>query len=205
MAKSPKPSNRGGKDPTADLYKLKTRAVDDLVTADESNSPKVSRAEMARYGGRSKSRIPSWLKVAFIKWWFPGAVFFFIGNGIPHLRENGENLIVILGIVLGMVTDLLTDNMIRFIAPTDGEYDQFLMFAKKRYITFVLNILYALVLCFAVLVGCYTAATWLFPGLPPEPITFGLFYMACDMLLLGVKYLIQKMIRGSKNKNVQEG
>ena len=37
------------KDAAADYYKLNLKAVDDLLTADESNSPKVSEAELRRY------------------------------------------------------------------------------------------------------------------------------------------------------------
>ena len=233
MAKAPKKGKGSESDPTTEHYKLKTQAVNDLVTADESNSPQVSKAELARYGARKKGGFPSWLKVAFIKWWFPGSVFFFIIMGIPGMTEGYlENAILILGVVLGMVTDLLTDNMVRFISPTDGEYDSFLMFPKKRYITFVLNILYSIVLCALVFYGVYTGVnaiidavtqrpadlrlvadaseTSLVPGgagfaLIPEPIGFGLFYMGWDMLLLGVKHLIKKAIHGSKNKNEQEG
>ena len=35
-----------------DYYDLKTKAVDDLVNADESNSPEVSEEELERYGAR---------------------------------------------------------------------------------------------------------------------------------------------------------
>ena len=213
MAKGPKNGKKGGGDPTTELYKLKTQAVDDLVTADESNSPQVSKAEMARYGGRKKGGIPSGVKVGFIKWWFPGAVFFFIGNGLGLSVQL--DLVVIIGVVLGMVNDLLADNMIRFTAPTEGEYDQYLMFAKKRYFTFILNILYAVALCAVIFYGIYPAVNLVVDlGVQPRtlesdlilgPVGFGLFYMACDMLLLGIKYLIKKSIRGSKNKNVQEG
>lgn len=212
MAKSPKKRKKDG-DPTVDLYKLKTEAVEDLVTADETNAPKVSKAELERCGGRKKGGMPSWLKVAFIKWWFPGAVFYFIAMSLG--LQNRLDLTVIVGIVLGMVTDLLTDNMVRFIAPTEGEYDNFLMFAKKRYVTFILNIVYAMALCAAVFYGAYTLVGTVI-DLDPDPRTFvsdlimgpvgfGLFYMILDLSLVGVKYLIKKAVRGSKNKNVQEG
>lgn len=212
MAKSPDKRKKNA-DPTADLYKLKTEAVEDLVTADETNAPQVTKAELERYGGRKKGGMPSWLKVGFIKWWFPGAVFYFIAMSLG--LQNRLDLTVIVGIVLGMVTDLLTDNMVRFIAPTEGEYDNFLMFAKKRYITFILNIVYAVALCAVVFYGVYTAVGMVV-DLNPDPRTFasdlimgpvgfGLFYMLLDLSLVGVKYLIKKAVRGSKNKNVQEG
>ena len=213
MAKSPKNGKKAGGDPTVDLYKLKTQAVDDLVTADETNSPEVSKAELAKYGGRKRAGVPDLVKVAFVKWWFPGAVFYFIAMSLG--LKARLDLTVIIGIVLGMVSDLLTDNIIRFIAPTDGDYDVYLMFAKKSYFTFVFNIIYAVALCAIVVYGFYSLAGLLVDlNADPRtflsdvimgPVGFGLFYMIADMLLVGVKYLIKKAISGPKNKNEQEG
>lgn len=213
MATTPEKRKKGKGDPAADLYKLKPEAVEDLVTADESNSPPVSRTELERYGGRKKGGFPDWLKVGFIKWWFPGAVFYFIAMSLG--LQSRLDLTVILGVILGMVGDLLTDNMIRFIAPTDGAYDRYLMFAKKRYLTFILNIIYAVALCAVVFYGIYSLAglvvdlnadpRTLASDLIMGPVGFGLFYMLTDMLLLGAKSLIKKAMGGSKNKNVQEG
>lgn len=213
MAKSPDKRAKGGEDPTTDLYKLKPQAVEDLVTADETNAPPVSKEELERYGGRKKGGVPTWLKIGFVKLWFPGAVFYFIAMSLGI--QNRLDLTVILGVVVGMVSDLLTDNVIRFMAPTEGEYDHFLMFSKKRYITFVLNIVYAVALCGMVFYGVYSLAglavdlnadpRTLMADLIMGPVGFGLFYMLCDMLFLGVKHLIKKAINGSKNKNVQEG
>lgn len=213
MARSPDKRKKDGGDPTADLYKLKTEAVEDLVTADETNAPEVSKAELERYGGRQKGGIPGWLKVSFIKWWFPGAVFYFIAMSLG--LKNRLDLTVILGVILGMVSDLLTDNMVRFIAPADGEYDRFLMFPRKRYVTFILNILYALALCAVVFYGVYSLAGMvvdlsadprsLISDLIMGPVGFGLFYMLSDVALVAGKNFIKKAVRGPKNKNVQEG
>ena len=205
MAKGPNKGKKGKGDPTVDLYKLKPQAVEDLVTADESNSPQVTKAELAKYGGRKRHGVPGLLKVGFIKWWFPGSVYYFIGMGFGWAKGSEALLALSIGIALGVISDLLTDNVIRFIAPTDGEYDVFLMFPKKGYITFVLNIPYAIILCFLVLYGYYSVAISVLPWLGVEPISFGLFYMVSDMALVGIKYLIKKAIRGSQNKNEQEG
>lgn len=213
MAKSPDKRAKGGEDPAVDLYKLKPQAVEDLVTADETNAPPVSKAELERYGGRKRTGVPTWLKIGFVKLWFPGAVFYFIAMSLG--MKDRLDLTVILGVVVGMVSDLLTDNVIRFMAPTEGEYDPFLMFSKKRYITFVLNIVYAVALCGIVFYGVYPLVGMavdlnadprtLMADLIMGPVGFGLFYMLCDMLFLGVKRLIKKTIYGPKNKNVQEG
>lgn len=195
-----------------EYYKLKTKAVDDLVTADEDNSPQVSPAELERYGARQKKGFPDWLKAGFIKFWFPGSVFYFMLMGLP--LQHPLDRVVIVGIVLGMVTDLLTNNLIRFIAVSKGSNDRWLMFARERYATFIWNILYAIVLCAIVFLGIYPGIDLvcnLIQGtqgkqyLMMEPLGFGLSYMLCDMLLVWLKNCIGKAVGSGKNKNVQEG
>ena len=194
-----------------DYYKLKKQAVDDLVTADASNSPPVSKEELERYGGRKKGGIPDPIKVAFVKFWFPASVCYFMiwGLGLADPLDQ----IVIVGIVHGMITDLLTNNMVRFIAAVDGANDRWLMFSKKRYASFLFNILYALLLS-AVVVFLYAGvniAINMATGtsgheyLGLEPVGYGLFYMLSDMALVTVRNTIAKLFAHGKNKNVEEG
>ena len=207
MAKKRK-DQAGRPDAAVDYYKLKTQAVDDLVTADASNSPEVSKAELERHGAHKKSRIPDPVKVGFIKFWFPASVCYFMiwGLGLADPLDQ----IVIVGIVHGMITDLLTNNMIRFIAVTDGANDRWLMFYKKRYASFIFNILYALLLS-AMVVFLYAGVNILFnlaAGTAGqdywrlEPIGYGLFYMFSDMALVAIRNLIAKLFKGGNNKNV---
>ena len=51
----------------ADYYKLNVRAVDDLVNADVSNSPKVSEEELRKYRSGSKIKLSDVTKVILIK------------------------------------------------------------------------------------------------------------------------------------------
>lgn len=197
----------------AEYYKLNTRAVEDLASADDSNSPQVTREELERYGGRKKSGIPNWIKVCFVKFWFAGAVEFFMITGLvagfPGIALP-ENQILIVGIVMGMVTDLLTNNILRFMAMPDGANDPWMMFAKRRYMTFFFNIIYAMLLMFIVIV-LYALTNLvlnaLSGGTEPinlmvEPLLFGLFYMLSDLALVGVKNLVVQLVSSRKNKNV---
>lgn len=209
MAKKRKNSNYQRS--AADYYELKTQAVEDLVTADNENSPAVSKAELERYGAKPKSGIPNWLKVNFIKWWFPGAVCLFM---IMALNLQGlENHVLIVGIVNGMVTDLLTNNILRTMATPDGANDKWMMFAKARYINFFLNILYAMLLCLMV-EFLYLGADLVLNAvmgtsgqgyLVIESVGYGLFYMLSDNLFVGIKNLVRTLFSSGKNKKVQEG
>lgn len=210
MAKPQGKDKKGGaKQGTEEYYKLKTQAVEDLVTADEDNSPVVSEEELQRYGAKKKGGLPNWLKVNFIKFWFPGAVFYFIVMGLG-LRFP-EDLVLILGVVMGMVTDILTNNALRFFAENDGSNDCWMMFAKRRFMTFFYNMVYSVLLCAMVFLGCYPLISRvgnLIMGtqgvdyLKAGPVGFGLLYLLCDSLCIGIKRLVVKAIRGANNKNV---
>lgn len=216
MAKAPKggKKKKASKSPVEDYYKLKTEAVEDLATADETNSPEVSKAELERYGGGRGGSIPNALKVYFIKFWFPAAVCYFFLIGLGMFVPSFLDLMFITVIALGIVTDILTNNALRFFASTPGAHDRYMMFPKKRYMTFFWNILYAAVLM-AMVIAIYNVlnivviAIFHLPqnSVPVgvEPILFGIFYVLCDSLLIWLKHLVAKRFAQAKNKNVQEG
>ena len=198
---------RGGASqvPTAEnYYDLKTKAVDDLVNADESNSPQVTDEELERFGGRKKNGIPNWLKVCFIKFWFPASVGYFFFWGLSGYVADMLDLMFVTAIVLGMVTDLLTNNVLRFFAQTEGENDGWMMFPKKQFITFFLNIFYSFLLIFLVF-SIYTGINKILiaiTGAPEDsvllgvgPIFFGVFYLICDLLLTAGKNFLAGKLR----------
>ena len=130
---------------TAEYYKLHTQAVRDLAEADENNSPEIPQEELDKYRSGPKIRLKNWAKAILIKIWFAGSVCFFIFWGLSSYVADRLDLLLIFGIVLGIVTDLLTNNILRTYAETPGANDRWMMFPEKRYITFPLNILYAIV------------------------------------------------------------
>ena len=124
--KSRKPAPEEHRD-AAEYYKLNTKAVEDLVTADKNNSPQVSEAELRKYRSGLKIQLKDWVKVMLIKWWFAGAVCFFFFWGLGMMIPSMENQLIVLGIGLGMVTDLLTNSIFRYYAGWD-----FLLLRCKR-------------------------------------------------------------------------
>lgn len=192
----------------ADYYKLKTQAIEDLVTADESNSPEVSPEELRRYQSGPKLKVADWVKLLFVKAWFPGCVCFFFLWGLGGLMADQLDLLFITGIALGVVTEMLTNNVLRFLEKKPGGNNRYMMFPQKGYITFPLNILYAFVLLFLVytlyniinlVIIQLTGVTDKIP-LGVEPVLFGLFYLCFDMILIQGKHLILDMVRGGKRK-----
>ncbi len=191
----------------SDYYKLKTKAVDDLVTANKDNSPKVSEEELRKYRSGSKLRIADWVKMCFIKFWFVAAVCFFFMWGLSAYMADMLDTLFVTGIALGVVTDILTNNALRFFAKTPGGNDRWMMFPKKGYYSFPLNILYAFLVLFCVfltysvlnraLIELTHAPADSIP-LGVEPILFGLFYLGFDLLLIKMKHLALEIYRDAR-------
>ncbi|MCR5824939.1 MAG: hypothetical protein K6G54_00080 [Oscillospiraceae bacterium] len=190
---------------TADYYKLHTDAVRDLAEADESNSPEVSESELLKYRSGSKIHLTAWAKAILIKMWFAGSVCFFIFWGLSAYITARLDLMLVFGIALGVVTDLLTNNILRGSAKTEHGNDRWMMFPKKRYAAFFFNILYAFVLLFCV-ETVYTLLNLLIlaiegEGARPlgvEPILFGIFYTGVDLLLLSMKRLLRRIVSDAR-------
>lgn len=210
--KEKSPDNVREKVPS-EYYRLNTKAVDDLVTASAENSPPVSQTELDQYRSR-KLKLPQWLILVFIKFWFPAAVCFFFLWGLSPYVGNTLDLLVITGIALGFVTDLLTNNVLRYIAKSKGGNDKWMMFPRKGFITLPLNVLYAGFLLFLIF-NAYTFGNTLIIRLSGvaedsvplgvEPILFGLLYLIFDLILLGVKHMFGRIVSDAKEKVARGG
>ena len=189
-------------------YNLKSEAVEDLLEAQEGKAPEYSEEELNKYRTGGKFHIPEPVKVLFLKAWFAGAVCYFILWGLGMYIYSLIDMLFVLGIVLGMATDLLTNNVIRFIEKTPGANDKWLMFPKKGLASFFLNIVYALVLLICVyslytgINGAYAALTGNSDVvlLGVEPVLFGVFCMGFDMLFILIKHTFASILADAKSK-----
>ena len=194
---------------TENYYELKTDAVNRLVNADSLPRTKVTSDPGREY--RSKGfldKIPGWAKALFIKFWFSGAVCFFIYWGLGMYIWDTLDMMVVLGIVMGMVTDVLVNNAFHFFAVTKGSNDKWMMFPKRKFWTFFANIIYGFIIVYLV-ASTYTALNALLNTVSGtdgtvyvgvEPILFGILYVAFDMLFIGIKNLTLKIISDAKKK-----
>ena len=144
MARKQKNPPREPDRSAADYYKLNLKAVDDLVTADESNSPRVSEAELRKYRSGPKVRLSETFKALLIKFWFNGATCFFFLWGLGTYLHSWLDQVVVLALAMGAVNDLLTNNVLRFWAKTPGGNDRWMMFPQRAFYTLPLNVLYGL-------------------------------------------------------------
>lgn len=186
-------------------YELKTEAVEALLEAQEGKAPEYSKEELEKYR-KKKFQIPNWVKMLFIKAWFYGAVCFFFLWGLGTYIYGLVDMLFILTVALGIVTDLLVNNSIRFFEAVPGGNDGWMMFPKKNMASFFLNIVY-----FGLILMCvYTAyniinyviitVTGAVDTIPlgVEPVLFGLMCMGFDMLFIGLKHLVVQIFEDAK-------
>lgn len=191
-----------------DYYRLKTEAVNDLVTADESNSPPVTEAELRAYRSGPKMKIADWVKMLFIKGWFAGAVCFFFIWGLGGILGNELDILFVTGMALGVVTDLMTNPVLRFFEKTPGENARWMMVTGKGTICLFLNIIYGYLVLILVyllynainIVAGKIMGTTGAVVLGVEPILFGVFCLGADLLLIQIKRFLQGTLRRSAPK-----
>lgn len=183
-----------------EYYKLKTKAVDDLVGANEENSPQVSEEELRAYRSGPKMKVADWVKMLFIKAWFAGAVCFFFIWGLGGMLGSELDILFVTGMALGMVTDLMTNPVLRFFEKTAGENARWMMVSRKGTPGLLLNVLYGYVILLLVY-GLYNGINLLanrlmgtegMVVLGVEPVLFGVFCLGVDLLLLRIKHKVAK-------------
>lgn len=209
--KNKREANQQQNQSSADYYKLHTDAVDRLVNASAENvEPEVGdepRRDPYKMG--FLSRVPMWLKALFIKFWFNGAVCFFFYWGLGIFLTHIWDLILVMGVAMGIITDVIVNNIFRFIQSDDRECDKWMLTPSKKFWTFFVNILYAGAILLAVV---YTyeginrlinAAQGNTPDTVPlgvEPFLFGLLYLAYDLAVIWIKNLIVWLVKRVKSR-----
>ena len=187
-----------------DYYKLHSEAVKDLATANVENSPVVSEEELRKYRSGGKFKLSETVKAILVKYWFNGSVcfFFFLGLG-NYLRDLLDQLFV-LGFAMGIITDILVNNVLRFIAKPEGANDKWMMIPQKRLSSLFLNIGYAFIVLFFVYMFYNVLNTILQKlganVLSVEPLLFGLIYLGFDLLFISMKKMMKNIIHDAKKK-----
>jgi len=185
-------------------YQLHTDAVNDLVGATAENTPKYSKEELQKYkSSRGKWKLPEGVKVYLIKWWFYGAVCFFVFMGLGLYLSDQLDLYFVAMVIMGMVGDLLINRYLRFTEDLPGGSKRYMMVTLRGTKGFFCNILYAGVLLFFT-VTCYgavNAALGTMGGyLGVEPIGFGIIVTLIDSLCLWLKGMFLQMVADARRQ-----
>ena len=204
MSKKQK-KNQGGKPVAENYYNLKTDAVNRLVNAEAA--PKVPDAEIKKYTSKGKKRIPTWLKICFVKFWFSGAICYFFLWGLGTYI-SGLDMMLVLAVGLGISVDLLVNHLLRYFEPEKDAYNKWMMITTRKFWSLFLNVIYSGAVLYCI-VSTYNIINTALVGdvetaqtvaVPVEPILFGLLYMGFDMLFVTVKNTVVKIFRDAEAK-----
>lgn len=226
-----------------DFYDLKTKEMDELVAAlkadgqtDVSDTPlpsmniaevtgevtpdnKKKKKEFDPYKRDKLSRIPVWIRALFIKFWFFGAVCYFVlmGLGTYFTSDDGSTtllqdlqLYILCGAVMGVFVDCLVNPIFRMMESDKKEFNNFMMFPFpfKQFWTFFANIVYYLIVTLGV--GCiyWFIDLYIVSFSGVEPLLFGIFCLVVDMALIGIKdlmvFLIKRAVRKHRERKAEK-
>lgn len=206
-------------------YDLKIKETDELVevlkTSSVSEQPistdiqeitgedVSSKSEKARnfdpYKHDKLSFIPAWVKAIFIKWWFAGAVCFFMVFGLFNSMSALDNM-VLTGIVLGVITDVMVNPIFRLMESDVKEYNNFMMFPFpfKAYWTFLTNMVYYVIVLIIVGFTYEFIGTYISDNIAVEPLLFGTICVIVDMAFIGIKDAIVYLVKKNRKKRSEE-
>ena len=183
--------------------------MEDLVTATKENTPKYSQEELEKYrSGKTKWKFPQWLKVGLIKFWFYGAVCYFVFWGLG-LYLQGLDLHFVAAVILGMVTDLLINHFLRFTEKLPGGSKKWIMVTRRGTAGFFMNIAYGFLLIFLIItvyimINTVIAAIYAGSGNAPllnvEPLFFGLAATGVDTLCVVIRNTLKKIVDDARRR-----
>lgn len=196
-------------------YTLKTEAVDKLTKSLKEGAyeeiPQTDKEKgLDPYKVDKLSRIPTWIKVFFVKFWVAGAICYFFLWGLGNYITNNLDMLVMLGIALGIITDVFVNSAFLHFESDKKEYHKYMIVpvSCKKVWTLLINIPLGIIEMYLVYYFyVLTNYLWaLINNLPMdtitinvEPLLFGLFYLIIDLIFLGIKNLIVGMVRNIKN------
>ena len=202
-----------------EYYNLKQEAVNDLVKALKepdtkevplSNKKNKEKPPFNPYKIDKLSKIPTWIKAVFVKFWIAGAICFFFFWGLGYYIESMENLILFTAIATGLIVDFLVTPAFLYFESDKKEFHKYIMVpvSSKKIWSLLINIpvafieVYGVVTIYAIINQVYVNSNGLSEGyvtLAVEPLLYGVFFVAIDLLLLFFKNLIVGMIENVRN------
>ena len=180
------------------LLDYKKSKIEEEIAEKQKNQQEELDKDLDPYKIDKLAGLPSWLVVFLLKWWFAGAIYYFAWMGIFAISEDGSTEALIGGVILGACMDILVNRIIRFIEREDGANEKFILIRTKKFHSFVLNMIYCVLVSFFItfgignLVGLVAKLFGHTGEIGLEPISFGLMFFGIDWVCLKIKHLINK-------------
>ncbi len=174
-----------------------------------------NKNEFNPYATDKLAKIPSWIKVLFLKYWVAAATLFFFGIGNPLIISEGMKLTanailpiyIFLALGLGLLSEYITKQFIRLMkTSTDNTY-RFNLVNGKGIKSLVLNIIYAFIilipmLSILVFLARHNLVFDVFAEngqkAAIEPFTGGFVYIFLDAVFVSIKNFIVYQYKNHK-------
>ena len=192
-------------------YELHTDAVERLAGADE-NAPEFDEKELKKYHRGFLDNIPMWIKALFVKFWFNGAVCYFFIMGLGLYIDSTTDLLIVLALAMGAFNSLIVNNVLLFLDDGTGGYSRWIFLPQPKFEkpvhkalwavgSLFLDIIYAALVVFIVYLIYFGVNKATDSSFVVEPITFGLMYLAVDLMFIGIKNLGAAIVKDAVEKN----
>ena len=145
------------------------------------------------------ARIPYWIKAVLLKYWFYGAICFFVLMGLGASLEKGENRAIACGLIAGLVFDFIVYGIYRAMDSDKKESKHYMMFKSKSVYSVLINVSYQLlVFILGMLIMTSIVATYKDPvnnWFLQEPFSQALVLTALDAVFVLIKNLLVYLFR----------
>lgn len=161
-----------------------------------------TKEEMKQYkaGYSIFNKLPFWLVALFLKYWYFGAVCFFLAFGLG-LQQYWFALAAGLG--GGAFYDIAVRHILLAL-DSKNETKFHIMCASKKYYSFPINIIYNVVLFYTGITFVYLIHLAGLEYFGNEPLSFGLIMIFVDAMFLLLKWGILSLISHFRGKNNQQ-
>lgn len=153
------------------------------------------------------SKIPSYVKIGFLKFWISGALFLFIING---LKIEIFDKIAVLYLVLVLAYEYLVFPLIKSMNYKGNDTKKYLLheFRSNSVFSLILTAIFVLIIIIISFFTLEFLVRYLFTfGMimsesDADPISFGLIFLFYDYIIIKIRQLI-KYLKSKGDKNVQ--
>lgn len=167
-----------------------------------NNEVSKKKEEMKQYkaGYSIFNKLPLWLVALFLKYWYFGAVCFFLAFGLG-LQQYWFALAAGLG--GGAFYDIAVRHILLALdAKNETKYH--IMCASKKYYSFPINVFYNIILFYTGITVVYLIHLIGLDYFGNEPLSFGLVMIVVDIMFLLIKWGVLSIvshIKGEKKVN----
>lgn len=172
--------------------------------------------EFNPYANDKLAKIPSWLKILFLKYWVAAATFFFFVIGNPFLQNeqkpNNQNALmdvymIFLVLGLGLFQEYIIKPIIKLMRNSRDDTYYYNVVNLKGIVSLLANFLYAFIILvpMVVVLSAMASRGWiinLFGNAGEagaiEPLTAGFIYLIFDFIYLFIKNSVIAIINEVK-------